>query len=70
MCVQKCIHTVKSKFIEDRIMINSVLQISESVINESFESTNNVFDEFRLFTSSLFSQIIDWITVVSQSLLK
>jgi len=51
-------------------MINSVLQISESVINESFESTNNVFDEFRLFTSSLFSQVMDWITIFSQSFLK
>jgi len=51
-------------------MINSVLQISESAINESFESTNNIFDEFRVFTSSLFSQIMDWIAVISQNFLK
>jgi hypothetical protein len=51
-------------------MINSILQISESAINESFESTNNILDEFRLFTSSLFSQIMDWITVISQNFLK
>jgi len=51
-------------------MIDIVLQISESTINKSFESTNNVFDEFRLFTSSLFSQIMDWIIIISQNFLK
>jgi hypothetical protein len=28
------------------------LQIDESTINETFASTNNVFDEFREFSSS------------------
>jgi len=51
-------------------MIDIVLQISESTINKSFESTNNVFDEFRLFTSSLFSQIMDWVIITSQNFLK
>lgn len=46
------------------------LQIDESAINETFASTNNVFDEFRMFTSSLFFQIFDWITSISDNILK
>lgn len=51
-------------------MIKSVLQISETAINESFESTNSFFDQFRLFTSSLFFQIMDEITMIIQNLTK
>jgi hypothetical protein len=51
-------------------MIKTALQFSETAINESFESTNNIFDQFRLFTSSLFSQIIDQITMQLQNLAK
>jgi hypothetical protein len=39
-----------------------VLQIDEDAINETFASTNNIFDEFRIFTSSIFSQVFDLIT--------
>ncbi|MBT6468105.1 MAG: hypothetical protein HOK63_00415 [Thaumarchaeota archaeon] len=46
------------------------LQIDESAINETFASTNNVFDEFRIFSSSLFLQIFDWITSISENFLK
>jgi len=46
------------------------LQIDESTINETFASTNNVFDEFRIFSSSLFLQIFDWITSISENFLK
>jgi len=46
------------------------LQIDESTINETFASTNNVFDEFREFSSSLFLQIFDWITSISENFLK
>ena len=35
-------------------MKESILQINESVINETFGSTNNIFDEFRMLSSSLF----------------
>ena len=51
-------------------MRKTVLQISENAINESFESTNNVFDQFRMFTSNMFLQILDAITSVSQNFLK
>ena len=51
-------------------MRNDALQISEDSINETFESTNNVFDEFRIFTSNLFSQITDGITIMFQDFLK
>ena len=51
-------------------MEKSTLQINESAINETFASTNNIFDEFRMFTSSLFLQILDWITSISDNVLK
>ena len=51
-------------------MRKDVLQINEDSINESFATTNNVFDEFRIFTSNLFSQITDWITLMFQDFLK
>ena len=46
------------------------LQIDESAINETFASTNNIFDEFRMLSSSLFFQIFDWITSISENFLK
>jgi hypothetical protein len=46
------------------------LQIDESTINETFASTNNIFDEFREFSSSLFLQVFDWITSISENFLK
>jgi len=51
-------------------MKNSPLQIDESTINETFASTNNVFDEFRIFTSSIFSEILDLITSITADFLK
>ena len=46
------------------------LQVDESAINETFSSTNNIFDEFRMLTSGLFLQIFDWITSISENFLK
>ena len=46
------------------------LQIDESAINETFASTNNIFDEFRIVSSSLFLQVFDWITSISENFLK
>lgn len=51
-------------------MKNLVLQINETAINESFASTNNIFDQFRLFTSSVFSQVLEGITMMSENFLK
>ncbi|WP_179361926.1 hypothetical protein [Nitrosopumilus oxyclinae] len=51
-------------------MKESMLQIDESAINETFASTNNIFDEFRMLSSSLFLQIFDWITSISDNFLK
>ncbi|AJW70970.1 hypothetical protein NADRNF5_1283 [Nitrosopumilus adriaticus] len=47
-----------------------ILQMGESLITESFDSTNNIFEEFRLFSSSLFFQIMDMITPMFQNLVK
>lgn len=52
------------------MMKQTPLQIDESAINETFASTNNIFDEFREFSSSLFLQIFEWITSISESVLK
>lgn len=46
-----------------------VLQIDETKINETFVSTNNVFDEFRELSSSLFLQVFDWITSITGNLI-
>ncbi|WP_179360036.1 hypothetical protein [Nitrosopumilus cobalaminigenes] len=45
------------------------LQIDETKINETFESTNNIFDEFRELSSSLFLQVFDWITSITENLI-
>ena len=45
------------------------LQIDENAINGSFESTNNVFDGFRIFTSDLFLQITDWVNTILENFL-
>ncbi|MGY5149128.1 MAG: hypothetical protein ACW9W3_03610 [Candidatus Nitrosopumilus sp. bin_68KS] len=46
------------------------LQIDESVINHTFASTNNIFDEFRELSSILFFQIFDWVTQITDNILK
>jgi hypothetical protein len=51
-------------------MKETVLQISESAINKTFESTNNVFDSFRIFSSELFLQVFEGITSISENFLK
>jgi hypothetical protein len=47
-----------------------VLQIDEAAINETFVSTNNIFDSFRIFSSELFLQVLDWVTSISENFLK
>ncbi len=51
-------------------MDNTILQINETAINESFNPVNNAFGEFQTFSSNLFSQIIDWFTLMLQNLPK
>jgi len=51
-------------------MKNSALQINETSINESFKPINDLLEEFRTFSSNLFSQIIDWFTPMLQSLIE
>jgi len=46
------------------------LQIDESAINETFASTNKILDEFQTLSSSLFFQIFNWITSISENFLK
>ncbi|WP_182128646.1 hypothetical protein [Nitrosopumilus sp. b3] len=47
-----------------------VLQIGEDTIKDSFDSTNNIFEEFRIFSSSLFFQIMDIVTPMFQNFVK
>ena len=49
-------------------MNNTIIQINETAINESFEPVNNVLGEFETFSSNLFSQIMDWITPIIENL--
>ncbi len=49
-------------------MNNTIIQIDETEFNESLEPVNNVFEEFEIFSSDLFSQIIGWITPVIENL--
>ncbi len=51
-------------------MNNKILQINETEINESFNPVNNAFEEFQTFSSNLVSQIMDWFTLMLQSLLE
>jgi len=51
-------------------MKNSALQINETSINESLKPINDLLEEFRTLSSNLFSQIIDWFTLMLQSLLE
>ncbi len=49
-------------------MNNTILQINETEINESFNPVNNAFGEFQTFSSNLFSQIMDWFSSMLQNL--
>ena len=48
-------------------MRNLVLQINETAINESFKPINELLAEFRTLSSNLFSQIMDWFTLILQN---
>jgi len=49
-------------------MKDYALQIQEVYVNKSFEPISNTFEEFQTFSSNLFSQIMDWISLMLQSL--
>ena len=49
-------------------MNNTIIQINETKLNESFEPVNNVLGEFEKFSSNLFSQIMGWITPMIENL--
>ena len=49
--------------------INS-LQIDEDAINESFAGTNNLFDNFRILSSEIFTQVSELIGELAQNFLK
>ena len=49
-------------------MDNTILQINETAINESFEPVNNSFEGFEEFSSNLFFQIMDWVTPMLENL--
>ena len=49
--------------------INS-LQIDEGAINESFAGTNNLFDNFRILSSEIFTQVSELIVELTQNFLK
>jgi len=49
-------------------MNDTIFQINEDAINESFNPVNNAFEEFQTFSSNLFSQIMDWFSSILQNL--
>ena len=49
-------------------MNDTIFQINETAINESFEPANNTFEKFQSFSSDLFSQIMDWVTPMLENL--
>ena len=49
--------------------INS-LQIDEDAINESFAGTNNLFDNFRILSSEIFTKVSELIGELAQNFLK
>ena len=49
-------------------MNHAIIPVNETAVNESFNPINNLFNEFQTFSSNLFSQIMDWFTLMLQSL--
>ena len=49
-------------------MKNFALLTEEIYVNESFKPINELLGEFRTFSSYLVSQIMDWFTLMLQSL--
>ena len=45
-------------------MKETILQLGDNMLGESFESTNNIFEEFKTLSSELFFQIIDIFTAL------
>ncbi len=51
-------------------MNHTIIPINETAVNQSFEPVNNLFEEFQIFSSDLFSQIMDWVTAILENFLK
>ena len=51
-------------------MKSNSLQIDEDAINESFAGTNNLFDNFRILSSEIFTQVSELIGELAQNFLK
>ena len=51
-------------------MNHTIIPINETAINQSFEPVNNLFKEFQIFSSDLFSQTMDWFTAMLENFLK
>ena len=49
-------------------MNNTIIQINETELSESFIPLTNAFEEFETFSSNLFSQIMNWITPLLENL--
>ena len=45
------------------------LEIDEDTINESFASTNNLFDNFRILSSEIFTKVSEMIGEITQNFL-
>jgi hypothetical protein len=46
------------------------LEIDEDTINDSFVSTNNLFDNFRILSSEIFTQVSEIMRELTQNFLK
>jgi hypothetical protein len=47
---------------------NTIIQINETAINESFEPVNDSFEGFEEFSTNIFFQIMDWVTPMLENL--
>ena len=49
-------------------MNNTIIQINETAINESFEPVNDSFGGFEEFSTNIFFQIMDLVTPMLENL--
>jgi len=50
---------VKFDFLQSKVVKNTVLQIHETSVNESFDSVNDIFGGFGIFLIDLYFKIMD-----------
>ena len=51
-------------------MIENTLQIEQNSVNESFTPMNNLFEQFREFTSEMIFQLTNYVTPFFENIIK